>query len=53
MNYELKAETAHIRLSTADDPQARIAACEKEIAAALEKHGCILIVQVAAKDETK
>ena len=33
-----------------DDPKSRIEACEKEIAAVLEKYGCILIVQVAAKE---
>jgi hypothetical protein len=48
MNYELKAETGFLKLE-ALTPEQRIAAAEREIAAALEKNGCILIVQVAAK----
>ncbi len=57
MHYELKAETAHFNLKGMDigasTVQDRIMACEKEIAAVLEKYGCILIVQVAAKEITK
>lgn len=50
MNYELKAETAYLKLESVT-PESRIQACERDIAAALERHGCILIVQVAAKPE--
>jgi hypothetical protein len=50
MNYELKAETGFLKLESVT-PESRIQACERDIAAALEKYGCILIVQVAAKPE--
>ena len=52
MDYEMKVETGFLKLSEIT-PQSRIKACEKEIAEALEKHGCILIVQVAAKESEK
>ena len=48
MNYELNAAPAIIKLVS--PPEVRIAECEREIAAALERHGCILIVQVATKE---
>ena len=49
-HYELKAETGYLKLESVT-PESRIQACEREIAAALERHGCILIVKVAAKPE--
>ena len=53
MDYVMNALTGYMHLKAPETPEQRIAACEKEIAAALEKHGCILIVQVAAKEEPK
>jgi len=52
MDYELKAETAYFSLTSAD-PESRVKACEREIAAVLEKYGCILIVKVAVKEPGK
>ena len=49
MDYVMKAATGKFTL-VSGDPKSRIEACEKEIAAVLEKYGCILIVQVAAKE---
>jgi hypothetical protein len=54
MDYKMDAQTGYLNLqiNPLGDPKARVEACEKEIASALEKHGCILIIQVAAKDQT-
>ena len=49
MDYTLNAAPAVLKLESTS-PEQRIAECELDIAAALEKHGCILIVQVAAKE---
>lgn len=52
MNYEMKAEAGRFTLVGKDigDPKQRITDCEKEIAAVLEKYGCILLISVAAKE---
>ena len=54
MHYELRAQTAYFNLKGQElvSAEDRIKECEQEIAAALERHGCILIVQVAAKETT-
>ena len=47
MDYELKAKTAYLNRTLT--PQDRVQKCEREIAEILEKYGCVMIVQVAAK----
>jgi hypothetical protein len=52
-HYELKAETGFLKLDKVDPPEVRVASCESEIAAVLEKYGCILLVNVFAKEPPK
>lgn len=49
MHYKMDSKTGYFHVT--DTPRSRIEAAEKEIAAVLGKYGCILIVQVAAKDK--
>ena len=52
MDYVMHAEGGKLGIVGKDLGQTveqRIQDCEREIAAVLEKYGCILIVQVAAK----
>ena len=52
MDYRLDAEPGRFGIvgkDVGDNPKQRILDCEKEIAAVLEKYGCILIISTAAK----
>ena len=51
MDYVMNAEGGKMGIVGRDlgTVEQRIQDCEREIAAVLEKYGCILIVQVAAK----
>ena len=54
MDYVMNAEGGKIGIVGRDigsTAEQRIRDCEKEIAATLLKYNCILIVQVAAKEE--
>ena len=51
MDYGMEVKPAILTLTVPDDPEARRLACEREIAATLEKYGCVLLIHTAAKSE--
>jgi hypothetical protein len=57
MNYEMKAATGYMQLSPVNgaslmSPEERVKKCEGEIAAVLDKYGCVLLVHVAVRESS-
>jgi hypothetical protein len=55
MNYRMDAQTGYMKLTPVNgtslmSAEERVKKCEGEIAAVLDKYGCVLLVHVAARE---